>query len=480
MSTVASAGDHKAAKLPLWGLLALATTAFMTVMTELLPAGLLPQMSRAFHVSEGRAGFLVSGYAAASCLAAIPLTAALVRVRRRVVLVSGLAGFAVANLVTAASSSYPVTFGARVLAGTMSGMLWAMLAGYAARMVVAERRGRAIAIVMSGVTVALSLGIPAAAALAATLGWRAAFASMVVLAVVLMGWAWWKVPDFPGQVGGRVRLRRIAATPGLPIVLGVTLCLLAGHQAVYTYLAPLTVRSGFGRTGVVLFVFGAATMAGVSVTGILVDRHLRSSLLVALTLIAAAMLTIGAFGHLPAVLLVSVAVWGFAFGGAPALLQTVLINFSGPEHADAATSMQSTVYNLGIAGGALIGGLVLDNAGVAAVPWTAFPLIAAALGMATAVRPLAAGGDQAEARAELVGDHPAASERGVGGGNDDAASLADRLGRGRVDVFDADVGGPGLVLDRVAGRDRYDATECALVSVGGKSEPLRPALVGRH
>jgi predicted MFS family arabinose efflux permease len=218
----------------LWGLLALAATAFMTVMTELLPAGLLPQMSRAFHVPEGQTGFLVSGYAAASCLAAIPLTAALRRVRRRVVLVSGLAGFAAANLVTAASSSYPLTFTARVLAGTMSGMLWAMLAGYAARMVVAECRGRAIAIVMSGVTVALSLGIPAAAALAATLGWRAAFAGMVVLAVILVGWAWWKVPDFPGQVAGRVPLRRIVGMPGLPIVLSMTLCLLAGHQAVCT------------------------------------------------------------------------------------------------------------------------------------------------------------------------------------------------------------------------------------------------------
>lgn len=218
---------------------------------------------------------------------------------RRVVLVSGLAGFAVANLVTAVSSSYPLTFGARVLAGAMSGMLWAMLAGYAARMVVAERRGRAIAIVMSGVTVALSLGIPAATVLTATLGWRGAFFSMVVLA----GWAWRKVPDFPGQIGDRVPLRRVAGMPGLSIVLGMTLFLLAGHQAVYTYLASLTVRSGFGRTGVVLFVFGAATVAGISVTSILVDRHLRSSLLGALALIAAAVLAIGMFGRLPAVLL---------------------------------------------------------------------------------------------------------------------------------------------------------------------------------
>jgi predicted MFS family arabinose efflux permease len=80
------------------------------------------------------------------------------------VLIGVLTGFALCNAVVACSSSYPLTLSARLLAGTMDGTLWAMLVGYAACMVAAERRGRAITIVLAGITVALCLGIPAATA----------------------------------------------------------------------------------------------------------------------------------------------------------------------------------------------------------------------------------------------------------------------------------------------------------------------------
>ncbi|WP_405984749.1 MFS transporter [Streptomyces sp. NBC_00872] len=377
--------------LPLRGLLALFTAAFTAVMTELLPAGLLPDMSRSLGVSESRVGFLVTGYAAASFLAAIPLTAALRGLRRRPVLMGTLAGFALCNAVTALSSDYALTFGARLMAGVMGGTLWAMLAGYAARMVPAERRGRAIAIVLAGITVALSFGIPAGTALARLLGWRAAFGTVAVLAVVLVAWVAWRVPDFPGEPASeRVPLWRIAAMPGIRTVLAITLLLLLGHQAMYTYMAPFTERSGLGsgRAGLVLFVFGLATVGGIWLVGVLIDRHPRPTLLGALALIAAAMLALGLFGRDPVVLPAAVAAWGVAFGGAPTLLQTALVRISGPGRADVATSMQTTVYNAGIAAGSLAGGVVLESAGTGAgaLPWTTLPLIAVALATVAAAR----------------------------------------------------------------------------------------------
>lgn len=373
--------------LPVWGLLALFAAAFTAVMTELLPAGLLPEMSEALHVSEGRVGFLVTAYAVASFLAAIPLTTALRGLPRRPVLIGVLAGFAVFNAVTAFSPSYALTFAARLLAGAMGGTMWAMLAGYAARMVPAERRGRAIAIVLAGITVALSLGLPAGTALAGVFGWRACFAALAVVAAVLVGWVRWKVPGFPGEPAAeRIPLRRIATMPGIPGVLAVTLFLLLGHQAMYTYVAPFAERSGFGRTGLVLLVFGLATVAGIWVVGALVDRHLRPTLLAALALIAAVMLALGLFGRDPGALLIAVALWGAAFGGAPTLLQTALVDASGPGNADVATSMQATVYNLGIAAGSLSGGIMLERAGAGALPWTALPLIAVALAVVTSAR----------------------------------------------------------------------------------------------
>ena len=275
---------------PWWGLLALATAAFTDVVTDLLPAGLLPQMSADLHVPEARVGLLVSAFAIASALAAIPVTAVLRGLPRRPVLIGVLAGFALPNAVTAVSGWYPLTFAARLLAGVMGGTLWSMLAGYAARMVPARQRGRAIAVVLAGITVALSAGIPAGTALAGALGWRASFGLLTGLALLLMAWIRWQVPGFAGEPADRrAPLRRVARQPGIRAVLAVTVLLLTGHQAMYTYVAPFAP----GRTGVVLLVFGSATVAGIWITGVVADRHLRPVLLGALGLIALAMLALG-------------------------------------------------------------------------------------------------------------------------------------------------------------------------------------------
>lgn len=308
-------------------------------MTELLPAGLLPRMSTGLHVPEARVGYLVTAYAAASFLAAIPLTAALRGVRRRRVLTGALLGFALANTVTALSTSYPLTLTARLLAGAMGGTLWAMLAGYAARLAPPERRGRAIAVVLAGITVALALGIPAGTALATAVGWRTVFALLAGLALALVPWSLAYVPDFPGErAGERAPLCRIAAIPGIPATLAVTLFLLLGHQALYTYLVPFAAHSGQGGAGPLLLVFGLATVVGVWLGGAFVDRRPRLVLLAALALIAGAMLALGLLGRVPAVTMTAVALWGAAFGAAPTLLQTALVDLSGPRHADVATS----------------------------------------------------------------------------------------------------------------------------------------------
>ncbi len=374
--------------LPLFGLLALATAAFTDVVTDLLPAGLLPQMSSGLHVSEARAGLLVTAFAATSALAAIPVTAAVRGLPRRPVLAGVLAGLAVADAVTAASPAWPLTFAARLVAGIMGGTMWSMLAGYAARMVPAQQRGRAIAIVLAGITAALCLGIPAGTALAEVCGWRASFALLAVMAALLVAWVRRAVPGFPGDGrAGRPSLREVAARPGIRAVLAVTFLLLAGHQALYTYMAAFAAWADFGRASLVLLVFGVAAAAGIAITGIIADRMPRPALLAALILLAATAAGLGQDARCHAILLGAAGLWGVAFGGAPALLQTALIDTSGPASADVATAMQTTVYNIGIAVGSLSGGLILDRAGAGALPWATSSLAAiAAITVAAARR----------------------------------------------------------------------------------------------
>ncbi len=362
------------------GLLALSASATLILVTELLPVGLLPQMSRSLGVPEGQVGFLATAYAAAATVGAVPLTA-LTRGRpRRPLLLSLVAAFAGVDLLTAVSSSYLLTMGVRVVGGLLGGIVWSMLGGYAARMVPEEQRARAIALALSGVTVALAVGVPAGTALAGTLGWRAAFGTLAGLAVLLLGWARATLPPVGGEVAGeRSSLRALGRRPGVRVVLAVTALLVLGHQMAYTYLAPVARAAGLDHPGVVLLTFGLSALAGIGVTGAVADRHLRAAALASAGLVSVALLAVAAGPARPVSLVLAVALWGAAFGGAPTLLLTALIGRAGAENATAANSLQTTVYNVGVAGGSLVGGLLLDRSGVGAVGWTAAALTGAAL-----------------------------------------------------------------------------------------------------
>ena len=187
-STLNDAGAPASSGLPVAALLALAMTGFIAILTETLPAGLLPQIGGGLGVANVLAGQLVTAYAAGSLAAAIPLTAATQGWRRRPVLLAATVGLFLFNTVTAISSNYPLTLAARFLAGVSAGLAWGMIAGYARRMVTGPLQGRALALAMVGTPVALSLGVPAGTFVGGLLGWRSAFLIMSALTLVLIGW----------------------------------------------------------------------------------------------------------------------------------------------------------------------------------------------------------------------------------------------------------------------------------------------------
>lgn len=367
-------------RLPLVPLLALAMAAFITILTEALPAGLLPQMAQGLVVSEAWVGQTITIYAIGSLVAAVPLTAATQGLRRRPLLLTAIAGFVVANTITTFSADYAVTMVARFVAGVAAGLLWALLAGYAARMVPAHQKGRAIAIAMVGTPLALSLGVPAGALLGQWMGWRMGFGIMSVLALVLMVWVRLSVPDFAGRARGPSRsLVSVFTLAGVRPVLFVVLTFVLAHNILYTYIAPFLAQAGMAqRTDLVLLVFGLASLLGIWVVGVLIDRHLRSLTLLNTALFGVAALALGLAGQMPAVVYGAVAIWGLAFGGVATLFQTALANAAG-EATDVAQSMLVTTWNTAIAGGGLLGGLLLERLGVGAFAPVLLALLLAAL-----------------------------------------------------------------------------------------------------
>ncbi|MEU9882259.1 MFS transporter [Streptomyces phaeochromogenes] len=364
--------------LPLAALLALATAVFVTSLTETLPAGVLPAMSADLGVGESAMGQSVTVYAIGTALTAIPLSAATAGWRRKRLLLTAMAGFAAANTVTAVSTDYSLTMAARVVAGVAAGLAWALLAGYARRLAPAHLQGRAIAIVMTGIPVALSLGVPAGTFLGEVLGWRVTFTLMTVLAVALLGWIAAGVPDQPGQrrgAAGRVPVLRVLTVPGVAPVLFVTLVFVLAHTILYTYIATFLDGLGMGgSTDLVLLVFGVASLAGIWFVGARIDRRLRALTLASALLVAVAASLLAVPADSPALVYAAVALWGLGWGGAPTLLQTAVTD-AGGDSADAAQAALVTLWNAAMAGGGVAGGVLLDHLGTGSLPWSVLLLL---------------------------------------------------------------------------------------------------------
>ncbi|WP_421106437.1 MFS transporter [Streptomyces sp. NEAU-S77] len=347
----------------------MACTGFLVIMTETLPAGLLPQLAAGLHVSEGGAGQLVSAYAIGTVLAAIPAAALTRGSRRRPLLLAGLCGFLVANAVTALAPSLAVALTARFVAGAFSGLLWGMLAGYARRIAAPEHAGRALAVAMAGTPVALSVGTPLGSWLGSAVGWRWSFAAMALLAALVMAAARVLVPDAAGQrAQTRVSLAQVLRLPGVATILVVVFTWMLAHNLLYTYIAPYLREAHLAlRAELALVVFGVAALAGIWITGLFIDRALRRLTLSSVALFAVVGAVLLAAQDSLAVALLAIVLWGIAFGGAATHLQTAMSEATG-ENADVANAMLTTSFNLAIFAGGALGAVVVEGVGARMLP----------------------------------------------------------------------------------------------------------------
>lgn len=356
-------------RLPVLALVLMACSGFIIIMTETLPAGLLPLLAEDFQVSDGTAGQLVTAYALGTIVAAIPTIAMTRGVARKPLLVVGLVGFFVANTLMAFAPSLALALVVRFVAGAFSGLIWGMLAGYARRIAAPRLAGRALAIAMAGTPIALSIGTPLGAWLGATVGWRWSFASVSTLTVVVVLLVVAFVPNAPGQRSGtRVPLGRVLLIPGVAAVLGVVFAWMLAHNLLYTYIAPYLDDAGVPlRPDLALFIFGAAALVGIWITGALVDRSLRRLALMSTAAFVVAGALLLAFAASLPVTVMAIVLWGVAFGGSATQLQTAIGDAAG-ESVDVANAMLTTAFNLAIFGGAAIGALLVDGSGPSALP----------------------------------------------------------------------------------------------------------------
>nr|WP_233176540.1 MFS transporter [Dyella sp. ASV24] len=360
----------------------MACGAFITVLTECIVAGLLPAMSHDLRISEALVGQLTTVYAVGSMLTAIPVVKFTSHLPRRPLLLAALIGFALVNSAMAWSQSYALMMVTRFFAGVAAGLLWSLVAGYASRMVAPHQQGRAIAVAMLGTPLAMTIGIPAGTWLSQLIGWRWVFGLMSLLSLVLVAWARATLPPVPGlppQTQGR--LRDVVALPGLLPVYVVMLFAVLAHNVLYTYIAPFAALSGAQASlDRLLLLFGVASVVSIAITGALIDRWMRPLMVIGTGLFLVAALAMALWPHSSAVLVGAMLVWGLGFGGAATLIQTAVARRAG-EQQDLGQSLVVVGWNLAIAGGGVVGGVLLKTAGVVMLPWSLVVLLVVTVGV---------------------------------------------------------------------------------------------------
>jgi DHA1 family inner membrane transport protein len=343
------------------------------------------------HVSIPTAGLLVTGYALGVAVGAPLMTVGTGRLHRKTVLLALIGLFALGNLICALAPTYAVLMGGRITAALGHGAFFGVGSVVAAALVPPDRRASAIALMFTGLTLANILGVPFGTLVGQLYGWRATFWIITALALlaVLAIQIW--VPPVPHEEPPDLRREVVVLQrPQVLLALVTTMLGFGGVFTTFTYIAPILEDvSGFAPSSVtwILLLFGVGLTIGNVLGGRLADRRLMPTLLGGLVFLAVVLVAFGFTSHDQAAAVVTVVLWGMAsFVIVPPLQMRILD--AAKEAPALASSLNIAAFNVGNAGGAFLGGRVIEaGLSLTDVPW-AGALVTLA-GLATAALSLA-------------------------------------------------------------------------------------------
>lgn len=371
--------------------LALSLGCFSFVSTELMPVGVLPAMADGLEVSLGQAGYLVSCFALVVALTAAPLTGLLGSINRKALMAILLAVCCAGNLVTYLAPSYAVVLVGRVLVAAAIGVFWSTAVVTAVHLVHARNAVRATSIVFAGVSLATVLGVPAGTILGEHQGWRAVFAALTMLSLLVFMAVAWSVPVVRiGSASIHGAMARVLKNGPLLAVFAATALIVTGNFMAYTYITPYleqVAQMNSAHISVMLLVYGGAGVVANFAVGPFAGQSLKTCLVVVTALMATGLLLMSLAVTSYSALWATLAIWGAAYGAIPVLLQTSVFKGAAAIEggADAATSLNVAVFNAAIGLGALIGGLIINRGGAALIPQVAAVCVLAGLAVVVAL-----------------------------------------------------------------------------------------------
>ena len=392
-------------------LLALTLSAFAIGTTEFVIVGLLPTIAADLGVNLPSAGLLVSLYALGVAVGAPVLTALTGKIPRKTLLLSLMVLFTLGNLLAWKSPGYETLVIARILTGLAHGVFFSIGSTIATSLVPKDKAASAIAIMFTGLTVALVTGVPLGTFIGQHFGWRETFLAVSALGVVAFIGSLLYVPSniAHSKPASLLQQVQVLAQPRLLLVYAMTAIGYGGSFIAFTYLAPILQQvAGFsaGAVGVVMLVYGVSVAFGNIWGGKLADRKGPVSALKLIFLLLATVLLVLTFtAPHPVLVVATVLLWGAVAFGNVAGLQVYVVQQAEhftPRAVDVASGLNIAAFNLGIAGGAWGGGLIVEHLGLVHTGWIGALVVLGAFGL-TALSgrldrlnpiPVRAGGDK--------------------------------------------------------------------------------------
>jgi predicted MFS family arabinose efflux permease len=339
---------------------ALALGVFGLVTAEFLPASLLTPMAADLHISEGTAGQTVTATALVAAVAAPSIPLLTRNLDRRLVMLALTVLLVVSNGLAIAADNFALLLVARVLLGVALGGFWSLSGALALRLVPADRFARAMALILTGVSVATVCAAPLGAWMEQHWGWRSAFMAAGAVSLLTLAVQLATLPALPARDKPNLRvLGQLLLRPGVRVALLAVLLIISGHFAGFTYIRPLMeniTHLSVQAVTAILLGYGIGGFFGNLVGGAIAQRSERRAIMLGgavIALLAAGLLVAGTSAAYTAVAIV---LWGFAFGAFPVGFQTWIVR---------------AAFQVAIATGAIGGGLLVDHVGALGGPWFA-------------------------------------------------------------------------------------------------------------
>lgn len=350
--------------------------------SEFIPIGLLSDIAGDFGITEANAGMLITVYAWVVALASLPLMLIFAKTENRKLMLSITAIFAASHILSGFAKDFYMLMISRIGVACSHAIFWSIVTPLAVRLAPEGKGSTALSIIVCGSSIAMIIGLPLGRTIGLYLGWRATFLIIAVLAAVILAILAAVLPKMPGD--GSISLRKLPALIKSPAFLSiylVTVVAITGHFTGYSYIEPFLGQvAGLGSNWItiVLTIFGVVGLAGSWIFSRCYDRYRRRFIQFAVAGICIFLLLLHAAALNPVSAVILCVFWGFAINFYNLSFQSEIIR-NAPKGTAVAMSIYSGIYNIGIGGGALIGGYVCSGISISCIGYVggAIALVAA-------------------------------------------------------------------------------------------------------